>query len=301
MESYPNPEDLEYEPKISESTNYLKFLKLTHDGHHSEDEGHYDSEGYYEDDIVGDIVRTESDREFLFSDLPEVDEHLYDSSLNSPSYETVETGTEPVPVIVETPEERAERLKVLQEELEKVEEEIVTLRQVLGAKVRRAAEIKRQMGITPFQEFKQDLQHGFKSIQDSDAMQKTNERLTHMKERITSTSAYQKTNEKIHDINDKITHSTAYQKTSSAVKTASEKTSAAFTTVGSTVSRKLSDVRNSTAFKSMEEKVGGAVANVKAKVAGSKSENNFEDALIEETKGANSESAESKPDEKIPL
>ncbi|CAC5387207.1 Tumor protein D54 [Mytilus coruscus] len=217
------------------------------------------------------------------SDTPDksADEHLYDSSLNSPSYETVETGTVSVPVIVETPEERAERLKLLQEELEKVEEEIVTLRQVLGAKVRRAAEIKRQMGITPFQEFKQDLQHGFKSIQDSDA--------------------YQKTNEKIHDINDKITHSTAYQKTSSAVKTASEKTSAAFTTVGSTVSRKLSDVRNSTAFKSMEEKVGGAVANVKAKVAGSKSENNFEEALIEETKGANSESAESKPDEKIPL
>ncbi|XP_076082313.1 uncharacterized protein LOC143053398 isoform X3 [Mytilus galloprovincialis] len=283
MESYPNPEDLEYEPKISESTNYLKFLKLTHDGHHSEDEGHYDSEGYYEDDIVGDIVRTESDQNFLYSDLPEVDEHLYDSSLNSPSYETVDTGSEPpIPVIVETPEERAERLKLLQDELEKVEEEIVTLRQVLGAKVRRAAEIKRQMGITPFQEFKQDLQHGFKSIQDSDAMQKTNERLTHIKERITSTSAY--------------------QKTSSAVKTASEKTSAAFSTVGSTVSRKLSDVRNSTAFKSMEEKVGGAVANVKAKVGGSKSENNFEDALIEETKGANSESAESKPaDEKIPL
>lgn len=72
MESYPNPEDLEYEPKISESTNYLKFLKLTHDGHHSEDEGHYDSEGYYEDDIVGDIVRTESDQNFLYSDLPEV-------------------------------------------------------------------------------------------------------------------------------------------------------------------------------------------------------------------------------------
>ncbi|XP_063407342.1 tumor protein D54-like isoform X3 [Mytilus trossulus] len=219
------------------------------------------------------------------SDTPDksADEHLYDSSLNSPSYETVDTGSEPpIPVIVETPEERAERLKLLQDELEKVEEEIVTLRQVLGAKVRRAAEIKRQMGITPFQEFKQDLQHGFKSIQDSDA--------------------YQKTNEKIHDINDKITHSSAYQKTSSAVKTASEKTSAAFSTVGSTVSRKLSDVRNSTAFKSMEEKVGGAVANVKAKVGGSKSENNFEDALIEETKGANSESAESKPvDEKIPL
>ena len=215
------------------------------------------------------------------------DEHLqnvpvYDNNLNSPSYETVDTGTEAAPpVIQETPEERAQRLQFLQEELIKVEEEILTLRQVLGAKVRRAAEIKRQMGITPFQEFKQDLQHGIKSIQDSDA--------------------YQKTNEKIHDINDKITHSTAYQKTSSVVKTASEKTTAAFSTVGSTMSRKLSDVRNSTAFKSMEEKVGGAVANVKAKVSGSKSETNFEEALQEETMGANSEPTGPLPEEKIPL
>ena len=117
------------------------------------------------------------------------------------------------------------------------------------------------MGITPFQEFKQDLQHGIKSIQDSDA----------------------------------------YQKTSSVVKTASEKTTAAFSTFGSTMSRKLSDVRNSTAFKSMEEKVGGAVANVKAKVSGSKSETNFEEALQEETMGANSEPTGPLPEEKIPL
>ena len=279
-------EDLEYEPKISESKNYLKFLKLTHDGHHFEEE--YDSEGYYEDDMIeGGMVRTESDQDFCYSDLTEADEHLqnvpvYDNNLNSPSYETVDTGTEAAPpVIQETPEERAQRLQFLQEELIKVEEEILTLRQVLGAKVRRAAEIKRQMGITPFQEFKQDLQHGIKSIQDSDA--------------------YQKTNEKIHDINDKITHSTAYQKTSSVVKTASEKTTAAFSTVGSTMSRKLSDVRNSTAFKSMEEKVGGAVANVKAKVSGSKSETNFEEALQEETMGANSEPTGPLPEEKIPL
>lgn len=65
-----NTEDLEYCPKISESENYLKFLKLTHDDHHDSD-GQYDSEGYYEDDIVGDMVRTESDQDFLSSDLPE--------------------------------------------------------------------------------------------------------------------------------------------------------------------------------------------------------------------------------------
>ena len=55
-----------------------------------------------------------------------VDEHLqnvpvYDNDLNSPSYETVDTGTEAAPpVIQETPEERAQRLQILQEELIKV-------------------------------------------------------------------------------------------------------------------------------------------------------------------------------------
>ena len=55
-----------------------------------------------------------------------VDEHLqnvsvYDNNLNSPSYETVDTGTEAAPpVIQETPEERAQRLQFLQEELIKV-------------------------------------------------------------------------------------------------------------------------------------------------------------------------------------
>lgn len=65
-----NSEDLEYEPKISESKNYLKFLKLTHDGHQFEEE--YDSEGYYEDDMIeGGMVRTESDQDFCYSDLTE--------------------------------------------------------------------------------------------------------------------------------------------------------------------------------------------------------------------------------------
>jgi len=52
-----------------------------------------------------------------------IDEHLYDNNLNSPSYETVDTGTEleaTPPVIQETPEERAQRLQLLQEELIKV-------------------------------------------------------------------------------------------------------------------------------------------------------------------------------------
>lgn len=41
------------------------------------------------------------------------------------------------------------------------------LRQVLGSKVRRATELKRNLGITPFKEFKQDLQSGIQQIKDS--------------------------------------------------------------------------------------------------------------------------------------
>ena len=41
------------------------------------------------------------------------------------------------------------------------------LRQVLGSKVRRATELKRNLGITPFKEFKQDLQTGINQIKES--------------------------------------------------------------------------------------------------------------------------------------
>lgn len=50
-----------------------------------------------------------------------------------------------------------------------VESEITMLRQVLGSKVRHAAELKRKLGITPFQEFKQDLQQGIQHIKSSDS------------------------------------------------------------------------------------------------------------------------------------
>lgn len=49
-----------------------------------------------------------------------------------------------------------------------VEGEISTLRQVLGSKVRYASELKRLIGITPFQELKHDFSEGIKSIQQSD-------------------------------------------------------------------------------------------------------------------------------------
>lgn len=140
-------------------------------------------------------------------------------------------------------EEKERQMEEWKEELARVEGEITTLRQVLGSKVRYASELKRKMGITPFQELKHDFSEGLKSIQQSET----------------------------------------YQKTSSAVKTASEKTNETVRNVASSVSKKIGDLRNTGAFKSVEEKVGGAYANVKAKVTGSKSEDNFESALEKET------------------
>ncbi|XP_078333456.1 uncharacterized protein LOC111126139 isoform X2 [Crassostrea virginica] len=296
-----------YNLKISESSNYVKFLQLTLEGSQSDDEGsHGDLDGYIEDDFI----LSECDADVDASDLTEADEHLNEENedITAPHHDSL------------TEEERQRQIEEWKEELSRVEGEITTLRQVLGSKVRYASELKRKIGITPFQELKHDFSEGIKSIQQSETYQKTNETLTNLQNKITSSTAYQKTNEKLHDINDKITHSTAYQKTSSAVKTASEKTNETVRNVASSVSKKMGELRNTGAFKSMEEKVGGAYANVKtsrsienfrerlgfAKVTGSKSEDNFESALQKETGNTDSNAANgtqpsSLPEEKVPL
>ncbi|XP_038029851.2 tumor protein D52 isoform X4 [Anas platyrhynchos] len=137
----------------------------------------------------------------------------------------------------------------LRRELAKVEEEIQTLSQVLAAKEKHLAEIKRKLGINSLQELKQNIT---KSWQD-----------------VTSTAAYKRTSETLSQ--------------------AGQKASAAFSTVGSVITKKLEDVklqafshsfsirsiqhsismpimRNSPTFKSFEEKV----ENLKFKVGGNK-------------------------------
>ncbi|XP_052559986.1 tumor protein D52 isoform X6 [Tympanuchus pallidicinctus] len=137
----------------------------------------------------------------------------------------------------------------LRKELAKVEEEIQTLSQVLAAKEKHLAEIKRKLGINSLQELKQNIT---KSWQD-----------------VTSTAAYKKTSETLSQ--------------------AGQKASAAFSSVGSVITKKFEDVklqafshsfsirsiqhsismpimRNSPTFKSFEEKV----ETLKSKVGGSK-------------------------------
>ncbi|XP_053468966.1 tumor protein D52 [Ictalurus furcatus] len=108
-----------------------------------------------------------------------------------------------------------EEQEELRSELVKVEEEIQTLTQVLASKERHLAEIKRKLGITPFNELKQNLSRGWQEV----------------------------------------TTSTAYRRTSETLSQAGQKATAAFSSVGSAISRKLEDVRNTPTFKSFEDKV----------------------------------------------
>ncbi|KAL7055185.1 hypothetical protein AAHC03_024435 [Spirometra sp. Aus1] len=61
----------------------------------------------------------------------------------------------------------------LAEELHKVEEEIETLRLVLNAKVQRAAELRRRLGMYDFGVAKDDIRRTVETVKNSQAYQKT--------------------------------------------------------------------------------------------------------------------------------
>ncbi|XP_056451201.1 tpd52 like 2b isoform X2 [Gadus macrocephalus] len=173
----------------------------------------------------------------------------------------------------------------LQIELIKVEEEISTLRQVLSAKEKHAAELKRKLGLNPLNELKQNITKGWQDVQASNAYVNTTEKLSNWNQRLTGSDLYLSASATLDDI----AHSEAYKKTQETLSQASIKTTAAFSTMGTALSRKLGDMRalpfansfgnysirhsismpamrNSTTFKSFEDRV----ENLKYKVVGPK-------------------------------
>ncbi|XP_048033429.1 tpd52 like 2b isoform X1 [Megalobrama amblycephala] len=180
-------------------------------------------------------------------------------------------------------EEEAEELRL---ELTKVEEEIHTLRQVLSAKERHAAELKRKLGLSPLTEFKQNITKSWQDVQTSNAYVKISEKLGQWNEKVTGCDVYVSASATLDDI----ASSEVYKKTQETLSQAGQKTSAALSTVGTAISRKLGDMRalpfsnsfssnysirhsismptmrNSPTFKSFEDKVG----NIKYKVVGGK-------------------------------
>jgi len=76
-----------------------------------------------------------------------------------------------------TAEEQERQREEWKAELKKTEEEILTLKQVLGAKERHAAGLKRRLGITQWREFSEDMAQGLKNLQESATYKKTAENL----------------------------------------------------------------------------------------------------------------------------
>ncbi|XP_068432695.1 tumor protein D53 isoform X6 [Clinocottus analis] len=163
-----------------------------------------------------------------------------------------------------TEEEKEE----IQQELDKLEEEISTLRQVLTSKEKRHAELKQKLGMSSLNELRNNFSRGWHDMQTS----------------------------------------TAYKKTSETLSTAGQKTSAAFSTLGCAITRKFGDMsmvglellfprrsnsigysirhsmsmptmRNSPSFKSFEEKVETTVSTIKTKVGGTDAGGSFEEVL----------------------
>ncbi|KAJ8412266.1 hypothetical protein AAFF_G00145330 [Aldrovandia affinis] len=138
--------------------------------------------------------------------------------------------------------EEEEELKL---ELSKVEEEILTLQQVLSAKERHAGELKRRLGLTPLSEIRQNITKGWQEVQTS--------------------NAYLTASATLEDIR----RTEAYKRTQESLSQAGQMTSAALSSVGTAISRRLGEMsnysirhsismpamRNSQSFRSFEDKV----------------------------------------------
>merc|ERR1712227_474127 len=79
-------------------------------------------------------------------------------------------------------EEQERQREEWRQELKKTEEEILTLKQVLTAKERHAAGLKRRLGITAWREFSEDMTQGLKNLQESAAYKRTTENIQFAKE-----------------------------------------------------------------------------------------------------------------------
>uniref|UniRef100_A0A8D1NJW8 TPD52 like 2 n=1 Tax=Sus scrofa TaxID=9823 RepID=A0A8D1NJW8_PIG len=114
-----------------------------------------------------------------------------DINLNSPNKGLLSDSMTDVPVdtavAAQTPvegltEAEAEELRA---ELAKVEEEIVTLRQVLAAKERHCGELRRKLGLSALEGLRQNLSRSWQDVQGSSAYMKTSEKLGEWNEKVT--------------------------------------------------------------------------------------------------------------------
>uniref|UniRef100_F6WKA8 TPD52 like 2 n=1 Tax=Equus caballus TaxID=9796 RepID=F6WKA8_HORSE len=211
-----------------------------------------------------------------------------DINLNSPNKGLLSDSMTDVPVdtavAAQTPaveglsEAEEEELRA---ELAKVEEEIVTLRQVLAAKERHCGELKRKLGLSALEGLKQNLSRSWHDVQVSNAYMKTSEKLGEWNEKVTQSDLLALSQhpcsssstlyvgclpqhglpssamsapwirtgepratkaERAHLTAASLGQPLSYKKTQETLSQAGQKTSAALSTMGSAISRKLGDM-----------------------------------------------------------
>nr|XP_022918994.1 uncharacterized protein F13E6.1 isoform X5 [Onthophagus taurus] len=120
-----------------------------------------------------------------------------------------------------TPEEKLKQEEEWRTELAVIEDDIATLRTVLSMKMKRSAELKRNLGITVWKELTEDVNQGIKNVKES--------------------NVYQKTTSLIGGITGNITNKIGQMRHSESFKSFEEKVGSAYenvkTKVGTTVSR----------------------------------------------------------------
>ncbi|XP_042243159.1 uncharacterized protein LOC121880144 isoform X3 [Homarus americanus] len=167
-----------------------------------------------------------------------------------------------------SPEEQEKQREEWKAELTKTEEEIQTLRQVLGSKVKLAQDLKRRLGITVWREFTEDFNNSMKTVRESQTTQY-----------VQSLPVVQKANEVITEIHEAVSSAPLYQKTAGAMSAVGEKTSSLFGGIGA----KFGQLKETPTFKSFEERVGGVYSAARTRMggSGSNSTQDFEEALKE--------------------
>ncbi|XP_043217940.1 tumor protein D52-like isoform X9 [Amphibalanus amphitrite] len=72
-----------------------------------------------------------------------------------------------------SPEEQERQREEWKQDLARIEEDIVLMRETLSAKIKEAQELKHKLGITMWSEFTDDVNQGLKNVRESQAYQRT--------------------------------------------------------------------------------------------------------------------------------
>jgi len=72
-----------------------------------------------------------------------------------------------------SPEEQERQREEWQQELARIDEDIVLMRETLSAKIKEAQELKHKLGITMWSEFTEDVNQSLRNVKESQAYQKT--------------------------------------------------------------------------------------------------------------------------------